>query len=144
MKTNCILLVEDNDDDIALTMRAFRKAKIANDFVIVRDGQEALDFLFRKGRYVDREDEPMPSLILLDLKLPKISGLEVLQQIRLNPKTKLIRTVILTSSKEEQDIAQSYELGAASYIRKPVDFDKFVEAVSTLGVYWLLLNETSK
>lgn len=141
MSTGAILLVEDNEDDIALTQRAFRKANIANPIVIARDGVEALDYLFNTGEYADRDPNPMPSVVLLDLKLPKVDGLEVLRRMRADLRTRLVRTVILTSSKEDQDVLQSYELGACSYIRKPVDFDKFLEAVAALGIYWLLLNE---
>jgi two-component system, response regulator len=142
MLTGCILLVEDNEDDLALTLRAFKKAKIANEVIVARDGVEALEYLFGTGKHEGRNPDEIPSLILLDLKLPKVSGTEVLQRIREDNRTKNARTVILTSSKEELDISQCYDLGAASYIRKPVDFDKFVEAVSTLGVYWLLMNES--
>ncbi|MBP3956412.1 response regulator [Gemmata sp. G18] len=142
MSTASILLVEDNEDDIALTLRAFRKANIANSVVVARDGVEALDYLFGTGTHAGRDATQLPAVILLDLKLPRVDGLEVLRRLRSTPATRMIRTVILTSSKEEQDVSQSYELGACSYIRKPVDFDKFLHAVSTLGVYWLLLNET--
>ena len=141
MSTASILLVEDNEDDIALTLRAFRKANIANSVVVARDGVEALDYLFGTGTHAGRDATQLPAVILLDLKLPRVDGLEVLRRLRGAPATRMIRTVILTSSKEEQDVSQSYELGACSYIRKPVDFDKFLQAVSTLGVYWLLLNE---
>ncbi len=142
MTTASILLVEDNEDDIALTLRAFQKAKIANPVVIARDGVEALDYLFGTGTYAGRDVSQLPAAILLDLKLPRVDGFEVLRRLRSDPNTRMVRTVILTSSREELDVHQSYELGACSYIRKPVDFNKFVEAVSTLGVYWLLLNET--
>lgn len=142
MSAASILLVEDNEDDIALTLRAFRKANIANTVVVARDGVEALDYLFGTGAHAGRDVTQAPAVILLDLKLPRVDGLEVLRRVRADPRTRLIRTVILTSSKEEVDVHQSYELGACSYIRKPVDFDKFLTAVSTLGVYWLLLNET--
>lgn len=142
MNTSTILLVEDNEDDIVLTQRAFRKANIANPLVVARDGAEALDYLFGTGAYADRDPNRPPTVILLDLKLPKVDGLEVLRRLRADPRTRLVRTVVLTSSSEDQDVIRSYELGACSYIRKPVDFDKFVEAVATLGIYWLLLNET--
>jgi two-component system, response regulator len=138
-----ILLVEDNDDDIALTLRAFRKAGITNRIVIARDGVEAIDYLFGTGMHAWRDTKQLPAVVLLDLKLPRMDGYDVLRRIRENPQTRLLRIVVLTSSKEEQDILASYELGACSYIRKPVDFDEFVEAVSALGIYWLLLNQTS-
>jgi two-component system response regulator len=135
-----ILLVEDNPDDEALTMRAFAKNNIGNRIVVVRDGAEALDWLFKRGEHQGRA-EPDPQVILLDLKLPKIDGLEVLRQIREDPRTKLLPVVILTSSKEESDLLRGYELRANSYIRKPVDFARFVESVRELGMYWLVLNE---
>lgn len=136
-----ILLVEDNDDDVALTLRAFKKANIANRIIVARDGIEALDYLFGTGIYAERDVSRLPAIILLDLQLPKIDGLEVLRRIKAEPRFQLIRTVMLTSSKEVPDVLKSYELGACSYIQKPVDFEKFVSAVSTLGTYWLLLNE---
>jgi len=144
MDNRFILLVEDNPDDAALTLRAFKKVNIANQVVVCRDGAEALDFLFGQGAYIDRDPSLQPSVILLDLKLPKIDGLEVLQALREKELTRHLRVVILTSSREEQDIIQSYDLGANSYIRKPVDFDKFLTAVGQLGLYWLLLNEPPK
>lgn len=136
-----ILLVEDNPDDVALTRRAFKKSNIANELVVVGDGQEALDFLFATGPYADRDPEHLPEVILLDLKLPKIDGLEVLRRLRSHEHTRLLPVVILTSSKEEQDMASGYALGANSYVRKPVDFIEFTEAVKTLGLYWLVLNQ---
>jgi len=136
-----ILLVEDNPDDEALTLRAFTKSNLRNEVVVARDGVEALDFLFATGAYADRDINLLPQLILLDLKLPKIEGLEVLRQIRADERTKLLPVVILTSSKEQEDLIRSYSLGANSYIRKPVDFTQFVEAVQQLGLYWLVLNE---
>ena len=139
-ETKVILLVEDNPDDEALTLRAFAKNNISNRIVVVRDGAEALDWLLRRDQHEGRT-EPDPQLILLDLKLPKVDGLEVLRQIRLNPRTKLLPVVILTSSKEESDLLRGYELRANSYIRKPVDFARFVESVRELGMYWLVLNE---
>lgn len=141
MKDRVILLVEDNPDDVALTERAFRKNNMMNEMVIARDGVEALDYLFSSGRYAGQKTVP-PQVILLDLKLPKMDGLEVLRMIRTDERTKLLPVVILTSSKEEQDIIEGYKLGANSYIRKPVDFAEFMEAVRQLGLYWLLLNET--
>jgi two-component system, response regulator len=136
-----ILLVEDNPDDEALTVRALNKNKIANNLAVVRDGVEALDFLFCTGPYSERDPHDMPEVILLDLKLPKVDGLEVLRQIRADERTRLLPVVILTSSKEEQDLLKSYSFGANSYIRKPVDFSQFVEAIHQLGMYWLVLNE---
>lgn len=139
-ETKVILLVEDNPDDEALTLRAFAKNNIGNRIVVVRDGAEALDWLFKRGRHAER-GEPEPQIVLLDLKLPKVDGLEVLRQMRDDPRTKLMPVVILTSSKEESDVLRGYELRANSYIRKPVDFAQFVEAVRQLGLYWLVLNE---
>ncbi|MFN8375034.1 MAG: response regulator [Anaerolineae bacterium] len=136
-----ILLVEDNPDDEALTLRALKKNNIGNDVVIARDGVEALDFLFGTGSYAGRDTNILPQVTLLDLKLPKIDGLEVLRRIRENPRTATLPVVVLTSSKEEVDIVTSYRLGANSYIRKPVDFTQFTEAVRQLGLYWLVLNE---
>jgi len=134
-------LVEDNPDDEALTLRAFRKNNIMNEVVVMRDGAEALDYLFGEGSYAGRDMRVMPQIILLDLKLPKVDGLEVLKRIRADERTRLVPVVILTSSKEEQDIVNGYNLGANSYIRKPVDFVQFVEAMRLLGLYWLVLNE---
>lgn len=142
MSSKAILLVEDNPSDAALAMRAFEKNKLLNPVVHVEDGQEALDFLFAEGRYSDRDIEDLPALILLDLKLPLVDGLEVLRRVRENTITRRALVVILTTSKEEQDVATGYDLGVNSYIRKPVDFNQFVEAIKQLGVYWLLLNET--
>ncbi|MCL4270765.1 MAG: response regulator [Anaerolineales bacterium] len=136
-----ILLVEDNPDDEALTLRALKKNNIGNELVIVRDGAEALDFLFGTGAFAGRDPSQLPQVVLLDLKLPKIDGLEVLRRVRENPITQLLPVVILTSSKEEQDMITSYKLGANSYVRKPVDFNQFVTAVRQLGLYWLVLNE---
>ena len=137
---NVILLVEDNPDDEELTRLAFDQSGIANRLEIVRDGAEALDYLFTSGTWADRE-EGNPSLVLLDLKLPKIGGLEVLRRLRAESQTRLIPVVILTSSVEEQDVIHGYDLGCNSYIRKPVDFTQFAEAVRNLGLYWLVLNE---
>lgn len=142
MEEKYILLVEDNDDDIILTKRALEKNRIKNELKIVRDGAEALDFIFGKGRYEGRNTSLLPTVILLDLKLPKIDGLEVLNILRSNELTKLLPIVILTSSKEEHDVIRSYTYGANSYIRKPVDFEQFIRAVQTLGLYWLILNES--
>ena len=136
-----ILLVEDNPDDEELTKRAIRKNNILNELIVTRDGAEALDFLFGTGNYAGRDTTVMPTVVLLDLKLPKIDGLEVLRRMRSDERTSLVPVVILTSSKEEQDIASGYKLGCNSYIRKPVDFVQFSEAVQNLGLYWLLLNE---
>jgi two-component system response regulator len=133
-------LVEDNPDDEALALRAFAKLNISNKVIVARDGVEALDYLFATGAHADTSPQ-LPALVLLDLKLPRIDGLEVLQQIRQNEKTQILPVVILTSSREEQDIVQGYNLGANSYVRKPVDYNEFVQAVSQLGVFWLLLNE---
>ncbi len=141
MSEKTILLVEDNPDDIDLTLRALKKNNIANRVVVVHDGAEALDYLFATGAHAGRDTRVMPAVILLDLKLPKVDGLEVLQRLRADERTKLIPVVILTSSREEQDIVNGYSLGANSYVRKPVDFARFSAAVGQLGLYWLLLNE---
>jgi len=141
MREKVILLVEDNPDDEALTLRAFRKNNIANEVVVARDGAEALDRVFGAGAHAGKPLDPEPALVLLDLKLPKVDGLEVLRRLRADERTKLLPVVVLTSSKEEQDVVRSYRLGANSYIRKPVDFDQFVQAVKELGLYWLVLNE---
>jgi two-component system response regulator len=141
MVDGTILLVEDNADDEALTMRAFERNSIRNPVVCVRDGQEALDWLFGTGAHAGRSPEARPAMVLLDLKLPKVSGLDVLRRIREHPVTRLTPVVILTSSTEDRDRLEGYALGANSYIRKPVDFPQFVEAVRQLGLYWLVLNE---
>lgn len=136
-----ILLVEDNPDDEALTLRAFNKNRIGNAVIVARDGVGALDYLFGNGHHAGRDLSIMPAVVLLDLKLPRIDGLEVLRRIRANERTSLLPVVILTTSKEQQDIYEGYSLGANSYIRKPVDFEKFIQAVGQLGLYWLVLNE---
>jgi CheY-like chemotaxis protein len=136
-----ILLVEDNPNDAELAMRALRKHNLANNVMHVADGVEALDYLFARGEYLGRDIEDRPRLILLDLKLPKVDGMEVLKAVKADPRTSLTPVVVLTSSKEERDLIETYRLGVNSYIVKPVEFDKFVEAVKELGYYWLLLNE---
>ncbi len=141
MNNKTILLVEDNPSDINLTKRAFEKALITNTLVVAEDGQEALEYIFGNGYDANQDVSHLPALILLDLKLPKISGLEVLKRIRSAEKIKRLPVVILTSSKEEQDVAASYDLGVNSYIRKPIDFNQFAEAIKYLGVYWLGINE---
>jgi two-component system response regulator len=141
MFSRTILLVEDNPDDEALTLRALKKNNITNEVVVARDGAEALDYLFGTGTYAGRDVNIQPQVTLLDLKLPKIDGLEVLKRLRADERTRLLPVVILTSSTEEQDRLRGYGLGANSYVRKPVDFDQFIEAVRQLGLYWLLLNE---
>jgi two-component system response regulator len=141
MSDRTILLVEDNADDEALTLRAFAKNKITNPVVIARDGVEALDYVFATGAHAGRDVNDRPAVVLLDLKLPKLDGIEVLKRIRADERTRLLPVVILTSSKEEQDIIDGYRFGCNSYVRKPVDFDQFLEAARQLGLYWLLLNE---
>jgi two-component system, response regulator len=142
MENKMILLVEDNPDDEALTLRAFEKNNITNEVVVVRDGAEALDWLFARGEYEGRNPDEHPEVVLLDLKLPKVDGLEVLRQIRADDRTRLLPVIILTTSEEESDRLAGYSLGANSYIRKPVDFSQFIEAVRQLGLYWLVLNES--
>lgn len=143
MDESVILLVEDNPDDEALTLRALKKNNIRNEVVIARDGVEALDYLFGTGAYAGRNLSAMPQLILLDLKLPRMDGFEVLERIRASELTKLLPVVILTTSNEDQDRIRGYGLGANSFVRKPVEFDKFIEAVRQLGLYWLILNEAA-
>ncbi len=143
MQHKILLLVEDNPDDEALTLRALRKHNLANEIVVARDGQEALDFLFGEGDYSDRSSNVLPQVILLDLKLPRVDGLQVLERMRAKPQTRHVPVVVLTSSIEEQDMIRSYNLGANSYVRKPVDFEQFLEAARQLGLYWLVLNEVS-
>jgi CheY-like chemotaxis protein len=141
MRENFILLVEDNPDDVELTMRAFEKANITNEVMLARDGAEALDFLFATGPYTDRDPADLPTVILLDIKLPKVDGIEVLRRVRADERTKFLPVVMLTSSSEQEDLVSSYSEGANSYVRKPVDFVQFSEAVAQMGLYWLVLNE---
>jgi len=142
-KEATILLVEDNQDDIDLTLRAFHKSNVANRITIARDGQEALDYIFAACANVSRDPEAMPQVVLLDLKLPKVSGLDVLRALRADERTRRLPVVVLTSSKHERDLVESYDRGANSYVRKPVDFAQFIEAARQLGLYWLVLNETA-
>ncbi len=141
MKSKIILLAEDNPDDVALTLRALKKSKIMNEVVVAQDGIEALDYLFGAGKYAGRDTKILPQVVLLDLKMPKMDGLEVLQRIRKDERTKVLPVVVLTTSSEDRDRIESYKLGANSYIRKPVDFNQFADAVNQLGLYWLVLNE---
>ncbi|HET6585165.1 MAG TPA: response regulator [Nannocystaceae bacterium] len=140
MPSNIILLVEDNPDDVELTLRAFARANVANELVVVRDGEEALEYLFATGRYAGRNVDEQPQVVLLDLKLPKVDGHEVLRRVRAHEATRRLPIVVLTSSNEERDIVRSYDLGANSFVRKPVDFSEFVDAARHLGLYWLVLN----
>lgn len=141
MADKAILLVEDNPNDVLLTQRALQRARIVNELVVARDGVEALDYLFGTGAFAQRDTRDQPAVVLLDLKLPRVDGLEVLRRLRADERTKLLPVVILTSSVEEQDLIQGYSFGANSYVRKPVDFSQFAEAVQQLGLYWLVLNE---
>jgi two-component system response regulator len=141
LRSGDILLVEDNPNDAELTLRALKKARVANEIHVVRDGAEAIEFLFGEGAHAGRAGSALPRIVLLDLKLPKADGLEVLRRVKGDPRTKLIPVIVLTSSREESDLVASYHLGANSYIVKPVDSDKFFEAVHQIGLYWLLLNE---
>ncbi|MBX3061583.1 MAG: response regulator [Anaerolineae bacterium] len=141
MASNIILLIEDNPDDEALTLRAFKKSNLTNEVIIARDGVQALDYLFGTGDYTGRDTSVVPSLILLDLKLPKVDGLQVLERIRSDARTRLVPVLILTSSKEQEDLIRGYSLGANSYVRKPVDFNQFLHGIQQLGLYWLVLNE---
>lgn len=141
MNSKTLLLVEDNPQDEMLTLRALRKAGLANKIEVARDGQQALDYLFRLGEFTGRDGPDLPTLVLLDIGLPRLSGLEVLERLRADSRTALLPVVILTSSDEERDRLQCYEIGANSFVRKPVDFAKFAETVTRLGVYWLLTNE---
>jgi two-component system response regulator len=141
MGAKTILLVEDNPDDVALTLRALKQSRIANEVAVAEDGEKALDYLFATGPYAGRDTSTQPTVILLDLKLPKIDGLDVLRRLRADERTKLLPVVILTSSKEERDLINGYSVGANAYIRKPVDFVQFSEAIQQLGLFWLVLNE---
>jgi len=141
-RSGTILLVEDNQDDVDLTLRAFKRSKVANEIVVVRDGAEALDYLFVTGGHADRESKACPEVVLLDLNLPKVNGLEVLRRMRADERTRRLPVVVLTSSSEESDIVRSYDLGANSFVRKPVDFAQFLEAAGQLGLYWLVLNQS--
>jgi two-component system, response regulator len=143
LEEKIILLVEDNADDVLLTERALKKSHILNQLAVATDGEEALDYLFGTGKWVGRDMNMMPEVVLLDINLPKIDGLEVLRRMRDDKRTKLLPVVILTSSKEQKDLIDGYALGANSYIRKPVNFKQFTEAISQLGLYWLVLNETA-
>jgi CheY-like chemotaxis protein len=144
MTDKTLLLVEDNPQDELLTLRALRKANVANRIDVVRDGQQALDYLLREGEFADREGPALPTVVLLDIGLPRLSGLEVLERLRADPRTELLPVVILTSSDEERDRLKSYQMGANSFVRKPVDFSEFAETVARLGVYWLATNETPR
>ncbi len=143
MKSKLILLVEDNPDDVKLTLKAFERSRLANQVEVAWDGVEAIDFLFGTGRHAGRDLSIMPEVVLLDLKMPRMDGLEVLRRIRSDERTKLLPVVVLTSSLEDRDRVESYRLGTNSYVRKPVDFHQFVEAVLQLGLYWMVLNETA-
>jgi two-component system, response regulator len=141
MNNKVILLVEDNPDDVQLTLRALKKSKVLNEVVVARDGVEALEYLFGTGKFMGRDTRVTPQLVLLDLKMPRMDGLEVLQRLRADARTKLLPVVVLTTSSEDRDRVESYTQGANSYVRKPVDFEQFVDAVQQLGLYWLVLNE---
>ena len=142
MKDKVILLAEDNPDDVQLTLRALKKSKIMNEVVVTQDGVEALEYLFGTGKYAGRDTKILPQVFLLDLKMPRMDGLEVLQRLRSDERTKLLPVVVLTTSSEDKDRVESYKFGANSYVRKPVDFNQFAQAVNQLGLYWLVLNET--
>ncbi|RPI28298.1 MAG: response regulator [Acidobacteria bacterium] len=143
MKSKLILLVEDNPDDVKLTLKAFERSRLANEVEVASDGVEAIDFLFGTGKHASRDLSIMPELVLLDLKMPRMDGLEVLRRIRSDERTKMLPVVVLTSSLEDKDRVESYRLGTNSYVRKPVDFHQFVDAVLQLGLYWMVLNETA-
>jgi two-component system, response regulator len=140
-RSRVILLVEDNADDVELTRLAFRRSNVANDIVVARDGQEALEYLFATGRHADRDLTRSPEVVLLDLNLPKIDGLGVLREVRADRRTRRLPVVVLTSSKEERDLVRSYDLGANSFVQKPVDFTEFIDAARQLGLYWLVINQ---
>jgi two-component system response regulator len=140
LRSNIILLVEDNEDDIELTLRAFERSRVTNEIVVVRDGKEAIDYLFASGAYANRDPNAQPEIVLLDLKLPKLDGLDVLRRIRGDERTRRLPVVVLTSSNEDKDVISSYDLGANSFVQKPVDFADFIEAARQLGLYWLVLN----
>jgi two-component system, response regulator len=141
IRSRIILLVEDNPNDVKLTISAFEKSNVSNEIVVVGDGEEAIDYLFARGRHAGRDSEAMPEVILLDMKLPKIDGLGVLKRLRADERTRRLPVVMLTSSKEERDVTSSYNLGANSFVRKPVDFAEFIDAARHLGLYWLEMNE---
>jgi len=141
MKERFILLVEDNPDDEELTLMGLKESGVMNEVIVVRDGEEALNYLFAEGKYDERDPTRLPAVILLDLKLPKLNGFEVLERVRANPETRCVPVVILTSSSEEEDVVSGYKLGANSYVRKPIEFKQFADAVRQVGLYWLLLNE---
>jgi two-component system response regulator len=141
MQRDFIVMIEDSQDDVELTLRSFAKYNMANTVVVLKDGAEALDYFLCRGNFSAKDKSELPAVVILDIKLPKVDGLEVLKQLRANPSTKLIPVVILTSSKEEQDVINGYKNGCNSYVRKPVDFEKFSQAVSEMGKYWLMLNE---
>ena len=140
-RSRLILLVEDNPDDVLLTLRAFERSHVASEILVVGDGEEALDFLFATGPHAQRDATRIPEVVLLDLKLPKVDGLEVLRRLRADPRTRRLPVVILTSSNEQQDLVATYDLGANSFVRKPVDFEQFADAARQLGLYWLVVNE---
>ncbi|HYA85490.1 MAG TPA: response regulator [Nitrospirota bacterium] len=142
MKNKIILLAEDNPDDVQLTLRALKKSKIMNEVVVTHDGVEALEYLFGTGTYAGRDTKILPQVFLLDLKMPRMDGLELLKRIRSDERTKFLPVVVLTTSSEDKDLVESYKLGANSFVRKPVDFDQFADAIKQLGLYWLVLNET--